>query len=113
MDFLQAGAILAGSLVITAAVFIAWFRHLPNSGRFGGLLLRSSTHVADGYISGDPRQDLIGKEGLAVTDLRPAGTVVVADERIDVVSEGSFVQAGSPVVVVRSDGYRHVVRALV
>lgn len=113
VDFLQAGAILAGSLVITAAVFIAWFRHLPNSGRFGGLLLRSATHASEGYISGDPRQDLIGKEGLAVTDLRPAGTVVVADERIDVVSEGSFVQAGSPVVVVRSDGYRHVVRALV
>lgn len=110
-DFLQAGAILALSLLITGAVFVAWLRHLPNSGRFGGLLLRSATNVSEGYISGEPRQDLVGKEGLAVTDLRPAGTVVVADERIDVVSEGSFVQAGSPVVVVRSEGYRLVVRA--
>ncbi len=110
-DFLQAGAILAGSLVITAAVFVAWLRHLPSSGRFGGLLLKSSTRVAEGYISADPRHDLVGKAGRALTDLHPAGTVLVDDERLDVVTEGAFVSAGSAVVVVRSDGYRHVVRA--
>jgi membrane-bound serine protease (ClpP class) len=110
VDFLQAGAILAGSLIISAAVFVAWFRHLPNSGRFGGLLLRSSTHVAEGYISGEPRQDLVGREGRALTDLRPSGTVVVDEERLDVVTEGPFVLAGAPVVVIRSEGYRHVVR---
>ena len=109
-DFIQAGAILAGSLVITAAVFVAWLRHLPHSGRFGGLLLKSSTNVAEGYISGTPRSDLVGMEGHALTDLRPAGTAVVNQERLDVVTEGTFVKAGSPVVVIRSDGYRHVVR---
>ncbi|MGH7561281.1 MAG: NfeD family protein [Gemmatimonadales bacterium] len=109
-DFLQAGAILAGSLVITAAVFAAWLRHLPNSTRFGGLLLKSSTQAAEGYISAAPRQDLVGKEGRALTDLRPAGTAVVNEERLDVVSEGPFIAAGTAVTVVRSEGYRHVVR---
>jgi membrane-bound serine protease (ClpP class) len=49
-------------------------------------------------------------EGHALTDLRPAGTAVVNQERLDVVTEGTFVKAGSTVVVIRSDGYRHVVR---
>jgi hypothetical protein len=34
----------------------------------------------------------------------------VDEERLDVVTEGPFVLAGAPVVVIRSEGYRHVVR---
>ena len=39
-DVAQALAILAASLVITAAVIYAWLRHIPNSDRWGGLFLR-------------------------------------------------------------------------
>jgi len=46
-----------------------------------------------------------------VTDLRPSGAAEVGGERIDVVTEGEYVPAGSGVQVVRSDGYRHVVRS--
>jgi membrane-bound ClpP family serine protease len=35
----------------------------------------------------------------------------VADERIDVVTEGEYITIGSRVRVVRTDGYRHIVRA--
>jgi membrane-bound ClpP family serine protease len=35
----------------------------------------------------------------------------VAGERIDVVTEGEYVAIGSDVEVIRSDGYRLVVRA--
>jgi membrane-bound serine protease (ClpP class) len=48
--------------------------------------------------------------GTALTDLRPSGTAVVDGERVDVVSEGDFVKAGAPVMVMRSKGYRLVVR---
>ncbi len=110
VDFLQAGAIMAASLLISAAVFFAWLRHLPNSTRFGGLLLRSSTDAAEGYVSAAPRHDLVGREGVAATDLRPAGPAVVDGERLDVVTEGAFVTAGSRLTVIRSEGYRHIVR---
>lgn len=109
-DFIQAGAVLGASLIITASVFIAWLRHLPNSPRFSGLLLKSSTRQDEGFVSAPIRGDLVGKSGTAATDLRPAGVVVVGDERLDVVTEGEFISAGSSVTVVRSDGYRHVVR---
>jgi membrane-bound serine protease (ClpP class) len=48
---------------------------------------------------------------VALTALRPAGVADVAGERLDVVTEGEFIVAGTPVVVTRSDGYRHVVRS--
>lgn len=109
-DFLQAGAILGASIVISAAVFIAWLRHLPNSTRFTGLFLKSATHASEGYISAAVRSDLVGKSGTAVTDLRPSGTALVDGERVDVVTEGEFVKAGAAVTVIRSEGYRHLVR---
>jgi membrane-bound serine protease (ClpP class) len=111
-DLTQALIVLGASLAITAAVAYAWIRHLPNSGRFAGLILRGSSHQADGYIAATPRADLVGQDGVAVTDLRPAGTAQIGHERVDVVTEGDYVPQGRAVRVVRSEGYRHVVRGL-
>ena len=73
-DVAQALAVLGASLVITAAVVYAWLRHIPNSGPFGRPLPARRHAQSDGYISALPRADLVGQDGVAVTDLRPAGT---------------------------------------
>jgi membrane-bound serine protease (ClpP class) len=111
-DVLQSLAVVGTALVLTIAVFIAWLRHLPNSTRFRGLILADGLDSSAGYISARVRSDLVGRNGQAVTDLRPAGTVVVDDERIDVVTEGDYVRAGSTVRIIRAEGHRHVVRAV-
>ena len=111
-DTAQALAVLGASVFITLAVIYAWLRHLPNSGRFSGLLLRGAVHKSQGFVSAPSRGDLIGQDGVAVTDLRPSGTARVGGERLDVVTEGEYVPQGSRVQVVQSDGYRHVVRAV-
>jgi membrane-bound serine protease (ClpP class) len=72
-------------------------------------MLGEATTREAGYIAAAPRADLIGAGGVAITDLRPAGAVEVAGERLDVVADGKFIPAGTRVTVVRSDGYRHVV----
>jgi membrane-bound serine protease (ClpP class) len=110
-DVIQAFAVLGTSLVITVAIGYAWLRHLPNSGRFSGLLLRDQAEASDGFVAALPRGDLVGRHGVALTDLRPSGTANVAGERVDVVTEGEYIAVGSGVEVIRSDGYRHVVRA--
>lgn len=111
-DVAQALAVLGASLFITVAVIYAWLRHLPNSGRFSGLLLQGAVHKSRGFVSAPHREDLVGRDGVAVTDLRPSGTARVGEERLDVVTEGEYVPSGSRVQVVQSDGYRHVVRAV-
>lgn len=109
-DVASALGVLGASLVIVLAVFYAWLRHLPNSSRFAGLLHTHRTDRAEGYIAAPQRDDLLGRDGFAVTDLRPAGTALIDGERVDVVTEGGYIGAGDPVTVVRADGYRHVVR---
>jgi membrane-bound serine protease (ClpP class) len=111
-DVVQAFTILGASLLITAAVIYGWLRHIPSSNRFGGLFLRSGMAQSEGYISAALRADLVGKDGVALTDLRPAGTATIAGERVDVVTEGEYLSQGSAVRVVRSEGYRHVVQGI-
>jgi membrane-bound serine protease (ClpP class) len=48
--------------------------------------------------------------GTAVTDLRPSGTGLFGDERLDVVSESEWIKQGTRIRVVSAEGYRHVVR---
>lgn len=111
-DVAQALAVLGASLFITVAVIYAWLRHLPNSGRFSGLLLQGAVHRSEGFISAPSRPELVGQNGVALTDLRPAGAARIGEEKVDVVTEGDYVAQGSRVQVVQSDGYRHVVRAV-
>ena len=51
--------------------------------------------------------------GVALTDLRPSGTAQVGDERIDVVTEGPWIEADTQVKILRSESYRHVVQDVV
>ncbi len=113
-DFIRAGGVLSTSILLVIVSAWAILRHLPRSQRLArsGVLLTSSTPRTGGYASASLRTDLVGREGVAITDLRPSGVALVGDERVDVVAETGWIEEGSPVAVVSSEGYRHVVRAL-
>lgn len=79
---------------------------------FKRLILSDSTNTESGYVSNVNRLELIGLKGVTVTALRPSGTVKVADERLDVVAEGSFIEKDTEVKVVKVEGSRIVVREI-
>lgn len=79
---------------------------------FRKIVLRDSTSTESGYVSNKNRTELIGLEGIAITPLRPSGTVLIEDERIDVVSEGSFIQKDKKVKIIKVEGSRIVVREI-
>ena len=111
-DVFQALGLVSLSLILVGVAAWALLRHLPSSRRLAGVFLRESTSRETGYLSAPDRMDLMGKTGRAVTDLRPAGTAVIGEERVDVVTEGPWIEEGTAVRVVSAEGYRHVVRAL-
>ncbi|MED3571576.1 nodulation protein NfeD [Cytobacillus praedii] len=79
---------------------------------FRKLILTDSTKTEQGYVSNKNRLELIGLEGYALTALRPSGTIVIEDERIDAVSEGAFILKDAKVRVVKAEGSRIVVREI-
>jgi membrane-bound serine protease (ClpP class) len=56
------------------------------------------------------RNTWLGKNGSAFSPLHPAAIVMIDGQRVDVVSDGEFIDAGIPIVVTRVDGNRIVVR---
>lgn len=49
--------------------------------------------------------DYVGRYGTAMTVLRPAGTVELEDgTRVDVVTQGDYIEKGEPVQIIRKDG---------
>jgi membrane-bound serine protease (ClpP class) len=84
----------------------------------GGRLSRSSLVLRDASTSAvkpeggsDPDVVSIGREGRALTPLRPAGMADMEGERLNVVSEGEFIPKGARVVIERIEGARVVVKA--
>lgn len=74
------------------------------------LILTDATDTESGYTSFDDRTYLIGEVGVTLTPLRPSGTVLIDDKRIDAVAEGTFINANVDVKVVYVEGTRIVVR---
>lgn len=113
-DFAQAGAILSTTLLIILLTSWALLRHLPQSNRLtrSGVFLMTKGERSEGWASAQRRPDLVGREGTALTDLRPSGTILVGEERVDAVSESEWIEDGTAVRIVSSEGYRHVVRPL-
>ncbi|WP_246314810.1 NfeD family protein [Paenibacillus foliorum] len=93
--------------IIVVAIIIKYFKHRGVWNRF---ILREKLTTEQGFTSSKIRTDLLGKSGLSVTPLRPAGTILVADERVDVVTTGEFIPVNTQVVVVQVEGSRIVVR---
>ena len=77
---------------------------------FNKLVLKDATTSEEGYVSNENRIELIGQIGNTLTPLRPAGVVEVDGERLDVVSEGNFIDVQKDVRIVKVEGSRIVVR---
>ncbi len=65
-----------------------------------------------GYDTSLGLEDMVGQEGLADTDLHPSGWVTIENERIFVVSDGTFIEDGEKVKIIKVDGNRIVVRKI-
>ncbi len=111
-DFTRAGMVLTTTILVLLVTGWAILRSLPGNARLGrsGIFLTDRTDRSIGYSSAERRNDLIGQRGQAVTDLRPSGTAVFGDERVDVVTDSEWIPAGTAIEVISAEGYRHVVR---
>ena len=105
---IQLASALAAALVLL--IFLA--RFLPKSTIFNRLVLSHEENSDKGFVSSKPLSELIGKEGKALTTLRPAGMADFNGDKIDVVADGDYVQQGSRLKVLRVEGSKVVVREI-
>lgn len=94
--------------LLASLLMLRWLPRLPVGRR---LILETGLGTGQMYASA-PESDIswLGKQGITISPLRPAGIAEIQDQRIDVVSDGEFIESEAPIIVTRVDGNRIVVR---
>jgi membrane-bound ClpP family serine protease len=115
----QANNLVQGLLLLLIIAAIVFLLALIVARSFKrGFLYRSSLVLKDaedrseGYVSSDDYTYLVGKKGVGLTPLRPAGIAEIDGEKVDVVTEGEFLPVGTSIQVIKVNGRRIVVRKI-
>lgn len=105
------GLSLLIALIVSIAVAVILYRKIGfQKGILGHIILFDRMTSDRGYVPAEERTSLVGTHGVALTPLRPAGTGLFGDERIDIVSEGGFISQGQKIEIVQVNGSRVVVK---
>jgi membrane-bound serine protease (ClpP class) len=96
--------------ILASLVLLRFMTRLPIGRK---LVLDTGLKADQGYASA-PESDsrLLGREGIALSPLHPAGIAQIDGARVDVVSNGPLIDPGEAVIVERVDGNRVVVKRL-
>ncbi len=103
---------LAGVLVGTPAMIMLGLKVFPKSFIGKRLILLRSMEQEYGFTSADVEKyrDLLGKEGITLTMLRPSGMVRINGKKFSVVTSGELIEKDQAVHVIKVEGNRIVVR---
>lgn len=104
--------LLIVSLFIAIVIFALVVKKLPSSKLWSKVILKDTSTVSKGYTSTNDYSVFLGKEGIVITELRPAGTVTIGDVKLDVVSEGNYIEKNAKVKVLSVHGSRIVVKQM-
>ena len=99
-DFFVAGGI--GALLIVIGLGTLTLKYF---------VLRTELGSDEGYNSAakEDYSEYLGQTGVALTVLRPAGTAMIENKRLDVVSVGDFIEVDVPIQVVNVEGSKIMV----
>lgn len=112
-DVMAAVCVLLAFLAVLAVAVSMSLRSAAN-GRLSKsrMILHETESNEAGYRSVEDMAVFVGREGEALTPLRPAGIAEFDGVRLNVSSEGGFIEKGTRVRIARADGSTVVVRAI-
>lgn len=115
--FMTADSVIQGVgyislMLLILGLLIALSFRFPQTRRFWSRLSLSTRQSnSEGYVAPTQKLEMyIGRQGTAISTLRPAGTANFDGERLDVVTEGGFIAQGTTVKVIAVEGTRIIVR---
>lgn len=95
---------IATAIVLTVIAFSLTVRAVPQNAWAHRLALASAQGPE--YVASGDYGTLRGRRGTATSYLRPAGIASIDGRRVDVLTAGEFIAAGTPIRVVRVEGAR-------
>ena len=105
-------AFLIGTIVFMPVVIALYFKLFPRSFVGRWLILKGEERPEAGFSSFTQSRyaGLAGKNGSALTALRPSGMALIDGNKHSVVTAGEFIGKGEQIAVSKVEGSRIVVR---
>lgn len=104
---------LTAITVFVILIFIAIIIRMFFTGKLNKhFVLENSLKKQDGYIGIEDLSAYVGREGTALTVLRPSGTADFDGAVLDVVSEYKFIEKGKRITVTKVNGRRVAVKEI-
>ena len=108
---LQGGMLSALIIVVlTGVCIVLWVKYFPST-RMGKHLMLSQDGKQFKSAAAELK-DLAGKDGVALSVLRPSGIAQIEGKRVDVVADGSWIEQGKPIRITAVEGSRVLVREI-
>ena len=100
--------VLIGAVAVTGGLWWWWATKFQHT-RFGRRMTLAAASTGEAGL-GNSLAALKDQIGTAITPLRPSGTVLVEGHRVDAITGGEFLDAGTRVRIVRTHGLAVLVR---
>ncbi|WP_452611287.1 NfeD family protein [Roseivirga echinicomitans] len=116
-DYVPNGDLSTAAVVVFAGMFGAMLLifglgyRFTESRLFNRVALMDEQRREDGYTSSFYTTDLMGKEGIVFSTLRPSGRVEIGDEIYDAYTRGEYIEKGEKVTVISQEGTSLTVRS--
>jgi len=111
-DSLLEGLLFTGGTLIVLGIITYLSFRSPRTRRLWQKFTLSTRQTSKGgYVAPKVQYETyLGRAGISLTQLRPAGTADFDGEHLDVVTEGGFIGPGTGIRVIAVEGTRIIVR---
>lgn len=110
-DSLIEGFVITVVVLALLGILMAVMLWLLSKGKFRSpIILEEEQKRTEGYLSSNDLKYLLGKKGVAVTDLRPTGVGKIDGINFDVLTEGNYISRDSEIEIIKVEGSKLFVR---
>ncbi|WP_353096082.1 nodulation protein NfeD [Tissierella praeacuta] len=103
---------LSVAIIITTIVTMILIKLGFKSKMLNKIVLDTEHKDEKGYLSVDSMNQYMDKEGISITELRPAGFIEIDGIKLDALSDGGFIPKDISIKVVKVEGSKIFVRRL-
>lgn len=106
-----AGLYAVIGIIIGGAASFLFLKVFKSRNMWSKIALKDRLTKEAGYTSLNKEfEQLVGREGVTLTDLRPVGTIQIEGKDYSAISNAQWIKKGTPVTVVEVDGTKILVK---
>lgn len=112
-DSIEEGILITVVVIVALGILMTIIMGLLTKRKLKSpIILDTDVKAQDAYLNSADLEYLVHRQGIAVTNLRPAGKGNFDGIDLDIISDGGYIERGTPVVIDRISEKRLIVKRL-